>query len=154
MPDTTFTWKLVDNRLAAMIGPIALKADQLVERTAQHVVSHMKISMASPKHGRTYGRGASKYSMHSGQKIATAFRFHRASAPGEAPAIDTGHLVNSIQIEKTGQAQRTITVGAGYALALELGTRRMAARPSMRPALEKEYPVFRRDVGKLVDSTR
>jgi HK97 gp10 family phage protein len=128
-------FKLTDNRLPAIAAKARAQADQLVEVTAQHIVTHMKTSMAEEKHGEMYGT-------------------HQASAPGEAPAIDTGHLVNSIQIERTGQAQRTITVGVDYGLALEMGTRNMAARPSMRPALEKEAPTFRAAVGRLVDSTR
>jgi hypothetical protein len=137
MADTTFTWKLTDNRLASIGLQAALKADQLVERTAQHVVSHMKISMAEEKHGEMYGT-------------------HQASAPGESPAIDTSYLSNSIQIEQTGQAQRLITFGADYAAPVtkEMGGRSEAARPVLRPALEKEAPVFRAAVSKLVDSTR
>ena len=66
---------------------------------------------------------------------------HRASAPGEAPASDTGRLVNSINsyLDKAGKSALVIA-GRGtviYAAMLEFGTRFIAARPFMFPALEK-----------------
>ncbi len=68
---------------------------------------------------------------------------HQASAPGEAPASDLGHLANSIVIE-VNQLNLSATVIAGtelkagkeYAASLEFGTARVRARPYMRPALE------------------
>lgn len=64
---------------------------------------------------------------------------HRASAAGEAPANDTGRLAGSIQaIQKDNEA--LVIAGRGavkYARFLEFGTERMAERPFMVPALEK-----------------
>lgn len=66
---------------------------------------------------------------------------HRASAPGEPPAVDTGLLRGSIQIDPSGlsQSMPTIRVGTNlvYARPLEYGTFRMAPRPYMRPALKR-----------------
>lgn len=64
-------------------------------------------------------------------------RSHRASAPGEAPATDTGRLVSSIQADMV-EAEREVQVSAGteYAKPLEYGTRHMAPRPFLLPALE------------------
>jgi HK97 gp10 family phage protein len=73
--------------------------------------------MAGPKTGETYGR-------------------HQASAPGEAPATDTGHLVNSIQTEALGGGKARVFVGAEYGAALEYGTAHIAPRPYMRPAAD------------------
>jgi len=66
--------------------------------------------------------------------------FHRASAPGEAPASDTGRLVNSINSYAVGNGEAISVAGRGtvkYATMLEFGTSKMAARPFMFPALEK-----------------
>jgi HK97 gp10 family phage protein len=65
---------------------------------------------------------------------------HRASAPGEAPANDTGRLVNSIvsEVTKTEMAA-TVSAGKGiakYARYLEYGTSKMAPRPFFFTAFE------------------
>ncbi|MEL7203192.1 MAG: hypothetical protein AAGL19_03415 [Pseudomonadota bacterium] len=56
----------------------------------------------------------------------------RASAPGDSPAADTGFLRNSVRHEvtktPTGWVGKVL-VTAAYALPLQLGTERMAARP-------------------------
>lgn len=59
---------------------------------------------------------------------------HRASAPGEPPAPDTGRLRNSTaadqQVKVEGDAVTgRVVANVEYAAALELGTERMAARP-------------------------
>jgi len=63
---------------------------------------------------------------------------HVASAPGAAPAVDTGRLRASITYE-LGQDGRGLVARIGtnvkYAAYLELGTRRMRPRPFLRPAL-------------------
>lgn len=93
----------------------------------QIVVNDAKRSVArGPKTGRVYRRG----------NIT-----HQASAPGEPPATDTGVLVNSIVGDVTraqnNQVQGYVRAGAGYAGYLEFGTRRMAARPFLFPAIER-----------------
>jgi len=61
---------------------------------------------------------------------------HQASAPGEPPASDTGTLVNSIETSYDFKAlSGSVVVRAAHGPPLEFGTRKMAARPFMRPAL-------------------
>lgn len=67
-------------------------------------------------------------------------KFHNPSKPGEVPAIDTGVLRASINHEVFEDASGVVGfVGVEsavkYGLWLELGTRRMKARPFLRPAL-------------------
>lgn len=63
---------------------------------------------------------------------------HQASAPGEAPASDTGRLVGSIHTDlDTASLTSTVKASTKYATPLEFGTSKMAARPFMFPALEK-----------------
>jgi hypothetical protein len=59
---------------------------------------------------------------------------HQASAPGEPPAPNTRRLLRSVEVENVGGATRVAVHGLGAA-ALEYGTRRIAPRPYMRPAL-------------------
>lgn len=61
---------------------------------------------------------------------------HTASAPGEAPASDSGKLAGSIRYEKKSDTKHEVSINSEYALALEVGTSRMAARPFITPALQ------------------
>jgi len=65
---------------------------------------------------------------------------HRASAPGEAPAMETGFLANSIMgqlVEATKErAVAMLAVFADYGIHLEFGTKFMAARPFLRPSFD------------------
>jgi len=83
-----------------------------------------------------------------GQKNPKTLRqagFHKASAPGQPPARNTGHLARSWQtgvkdrgpVQKDGNRYRLV-VGSNvpYARFLEFGTSRMAARPYVRPVAE------------------
>jgi hypothetical protein len=59
---------------------------------------------------------------------------HQASAPGEPPAPDLGHLRANTNADPTLRQEGDETIGkidanAAYAEALEKGTERMAARP-------------------------
>lgn len=112
-----------------------------------------------PKSGRVYRRGRIG-SLPNGAKgdrrvKAKAYTFHRASAPGEAPATDTGRLVNSINLlfpqegkglqSKIGvidlNQQEIGKTGAPtnvkYALWLEMGTSKVKKRPFIVPAFKK-----------------
>ena len=61
---------------------------------------------------------------------------HQASAPGEAPASDTGRLVNSRRITLDSKDIRArLTFATRYALPLEVGTRRVEPRPYARRSL-------------------
>jgi hypothetical protein len=86
-------------------------------------------SFTEEKHGNEYVRGG---------------KVHVASAPGEAPAIDTGRLRQSIRwmIEKMSATAWKGTIGttmraAKYPAALEFGSSGMEARPAWRLAFEK-----------------
>jgi len=74
-----------------------------------------------PGTGRTYTRG----------NIT-----HTASAPGEPPAVDTGRLRASISFH-TYTNYVDVGTNVEYAAPLEFGTSKMAARPFLRPALQR-----------------
>lgn len=61
---------------------------------------------------------------------------HQASAPGEAPATDTGNLARNINAIHIGTAHYRVVSSAEYAN-IEFGRRRVAPRPYMRPAAQK-----------------
>ncbi|MGK8640317.1 HK97-gp10 family putative phage morphogenesis protein [Brucella anthropi] len=64
---------------------------------------------------------------------------HIPSLPGQPPNRDTGELDNSIETTVEAQNPPTVhvTSHAEYSAALEYGTSKMAERPFMRPATEK-----------------
>jgi HK97 gp10 family phage protein len=83
---------------------------------------------------------AVKVSMSASSHSGRVYYGHRASAPGETPAVDTGVLVNSIntQLVSSSNTSALAEVGTGveYAEFLEFGTSKMAARPFMRPGYD------------------
>lgn len=93
-----------------------------------------------PKTGRVYTRGK-------GQNLS---REHQASAPGEAPATDTGALVNSILFRQRTKLTAEVESRLPYATYLEFGTRFIAARPSWVPATEAARPEFTRRVADAI----
>lgn len=110
------------------------------EQVAQELAKGMYVSMKRVE-------GEAKRSIVSGGKTGRLYQrgnvLHRASAPGEAPASDTGRLVNSIigDVDRTelrrGVLQGSVTARTLYAKMLEFGTIKIAARPFMHPAFEK-----------------
>lgn len=68
---------------------------------------------------------------------AVSGRNHVPSAPGLPPNADTHHLSNSITAQRTGLTTAEVSSNAEYSAPLEFGTSRMAARPFMQPAADK-----------------
>lgn len=106
------------------------RAARVVVETAFGIEAHIKTEMAAPKSGREYGN-------------------HVASAPGEAPAIDTGLLVNSIQVEADGLAA-VVGTNAEYAPVLEFGGVHITPRPFFGPAFDAAKPEFARRLKEMV----
>lgn len=76
---------------------------------------------------------------------------HVPSLPGQPPNRDTGDLDGSIETKVIAQNPPTVHVTAGgpkapHAVPLEFGTSKMAERPYMRPATEKN----RKNIGQKV----
>lgn len=81
-----------------------------------------------------YRRGGAKYS-------------HVASKPGDAPNTDTGNLVKNIAVEP-GDESVFVGTNVEYGAWLEIGTKDMAARPWLRPALKSN----RKKINKLIQT--
>lgn len=87
----------------------------IVEQRAIYLITN------PPKSGRVYKRRGVE---------------HQASAPGEAPASDTGTLVNARQTKFDQQnVSGRLTFTSRHAEMLERGTRKMEPRPWARRAL-------------------
>ena len=119
----------VISRLRARIGAAVATAAFNVEADAKTAIQ------SGSKTGREYKRGK---------------KVHKASAPGESPATDTGNLVNSGFTRRVSPLRYLVGFSAEYAKLLELGTSRVAARPYLMPALAKERANLRRVVRRIV----
>ena len=116
--------------------------DAAVTATALETITEVKrMIQRGPKTGKTYIRAK-------GQNLS---RKHQASAPGEAPATDTGTLASSIYFEKTSPRVATIGSRLAYAAYLEFGTQRIAPRPSWTPSVEKMQPKLNQRVSRAID---
>lgn len=70
-------------------------------------------------------------------------RVHWSSAPGQPPNQDRGNLAGRIYTKRTtkgGDISYEVRAPAAYAVPLEIGTKRMAARPFMGPVARRIFP--------------
>lgn len=110
--------------------------DKAVQTTAFLAANDAKTSVQTgAKTGRIYKRGN---------------KTHQASAPGQAPATDTGNLVSKIRAEKIGFAKSDVVAGTNHASDLEFGTSKMAARPFMRPSIDKNKIKLNAELRKIM----
>jgi hypothetical protein len=112
----------VQINIQAITSEITKVASKVVREAAFLIKQKMLFSFSQPKSGRTYRRGN---------------RVHIASAPGEAPAVDTGFLSNSIQTEFPDATTGIVTVGAEYGEILETIRNRPFVRPSIEATIEE-----------------
>lgn len=124
--------RIVFNDLDKVEGQMRARAGLAVRKAALDIEAHIKASMEEPKTGKWYGD-------------------HQASAPGEAPAVDMGELVNSVQAEKQEAFSWLVFTDVEYAPVLEFGGRNVAPRPSFGPAADAVQPSFEESMEKLID---
>jgi hypothetical protein len=122
-------------KVAAKVG-----ARKIVSDYSDKIHRNIVVQMLAPKHGRMYwGKSGRKY---------------RASAPGEAPAIDTGSYWRSIRERWVATYTRAIYTNdprgdsRGLGPTLEYGTAggKIKARPHFRPAVNRYEYRFTQDM--------
>ena len=86
------------------------------------------------------------YTRSSGQNLSPS---HQASAPGQAPATDTGMLASRIKAESKNLTGRVYS-DIEYAFWLEYGTLSMDARPFLNPALMANKQYFVNQLTKAI----
>jgi HK97 gp10 family phage protein len=69
---------------------------------------------------------------------AVSGKNHVPSLPGQPPNEDTGVLRTHIETTQVAPLRVEVSSNAPYAVALEVGTSKMAARPYMAPALRNK----------------
>ncbi len=111
--------------LAGLADEVRREVLLTMQAGMQIIANDAKRAVANPpKSGRIYSRRGIT---------------HQASAPGEAPATDTGALIASIRAGATLDGEKiegVIEARMPYAVWLEYGTRKMQPRPFLTPAIE------------------
>lgn len=121
----------VEARIAGQIPPAVFRACHAVR-------NEWEKGLTGTRKGRRYkvpGTGTTG--------VRGSGTYYTASAAGEAPARRLGDLAKSIRVMPRilpGRAQARVGTDLEYALYLEHGTRHMAPRPSLRPALNRAMP--------------
>lgn len=128
----------LNKTLSELSGKFEQEAGKLVNRTAQNIRTNAINLIRTPSTGDTY----EKYNPR---------RKHTASKAGDAPNTDTGRLMSSLNVTRSGSVTAEVVANVEYAEHLEFGTRRMAARPFMTPALEQERPNYERGLRELTE---
>lgn len=96
---------------------------------------------------KTTSRGEAKTRSRDGMTVT-----HAASAPGSPPAIDTGKLVGSVTHKISADGlDAAIGTNTAYGAHLEFGTKKMAARPWLFPAFERNRKGIVKRIAKAVD---
>lgn len=84
---------------------------------------------------------------------------HHPSLPGNPPAVDSGNLRNSIRYEVHSEGSEIYGVVGStqkdpdYAVFTEYGTNKMAPRPWLRPAMQKNNEWIRKSMANAVANT-
>lgn len=143
---STGMWvEVLENRFPEIARRLPAQTARVVRQTTLEVKRFAMESMSTPKHGRTYAHNpvkrkatrrdvAAGFAGSRGEKMTVGWTFHRASAPGEAPARWHGLLVELHESFHNNGLLGVVFTNMEYAPWLEYGTRKMAARPFMRPA--------------------
>lgn len=112
-------------------------AERQVAVKAQQLRNTIVEELSKPGTGKTYRSTQRWVKKQNALVTRRRAKAHTASAPGEAPAVDTGRLRQSIVANKLDPGHWQVGTNVEYALHLEYGTRKMSARPFMRPAFER-----------------
>ena len=134
---------IVEDKSPELFGKLQQAVSRFQRRGILHIEGEIKSSMAEPKSGNVYPRGADSE--------------HIASAPDESPAVDSSNLIGSpipqivSTIGETGIASiipNTLEAKLGtqveYAAYLEDGTDNMEARPVWERTVQEELPTLER----------
>ncbi len=149
----------VQRRIERATARVVRETGRRMEQVGQHLVDQTKLTLRGQRHGRRYrvpgtkGRYEKDAEGNFVRDPATGKRkkrrakvaYYTASAPGEAPAVATGRLRNSVTwtFERRDSGRLTeitarVEPRVKYAGWLEKGTPRMKPRPYLGPTWERE----------------
>jgi hypothetical protein len=131
-----------------------------LDRVGVQLVSRLRVTLSTPGQGRVYDQRF--FTNRRGRVIAYGKRVpHRASAPGDPPARDTGVLAASVSAHVTRRpdgAELSVGSSLDYAVYTEFGSRfsirrlaTVAPRPWMRPTIAASYAMIRSEVADGIE---
>jgi hypothetical protein len=126
----------IESNIPALLGDVKNEIGKAILKLAFDLKKDIKEQMGEPKSGRIYKRGEDGT--------------HQASAPGEAPAVDSSHYINSIQTTPTEDGAEVAT-NAVQAPRLEFGDGHVAKRPAWTPAAERTEKKIPGEVAEAVE---
>jgi len=127
----------VISRIPEVKQKINLSPTQKMHQAVNAVKTQTLETLSGERSGREY-------------MVPGTHKTYIASAPGEPPAQATGQLRQSIKtLVKGSLGTVTGQVGSNieYAPSLEFGTKKMAARPWLKPSFEKALPMIKQILG-------
>lgn len=125
------TVKVDTARLQAFAAKLQRTPMEALGTVADQMAAEMVREIDSPpKTGRVYGT-------------------HQASAPGEAPANETGELASSIRVQK-GAEEVILSAEAPYAPVMEHGGAHVAPRPFFYNTIEAMWPQALGEIAEAV----
>ena len=132
------TVEIDETAIKKMGGDPNSPVGKLIRQKTLAVQAMAKVLLKIPGSGREYPAGEYFLNRHGKVYHWVRFTSHRASAPGEPPAGDTGLLAASILIKIEVVDEKvtgSVYANAKYGRYQELGTLYMHPRPFLRPAL-------------------
>lgn len=87
-----------------------------------------------------------------GGRSGRVYGGHQASAPGEPPATLTGELADSVETDFSGKGIGVVRVKHPASRILEFGGKRFAARPAMRPIMERRAQEYEQKAAAIIQA--
>lgn len=153
MPREVHTWREAGENIAKTLRAGRAGVPRDLDSLGLHLINSIKLELSQPGQGRIY---YTYFFTKDGKARPVGKRMipHRASAPYEPPAVDTGELRASYghEVKRTSSGGE-LTVGSGskHAPLTEYGTSLMAPRPHLRPVMFRERLRIRKHIANGIE---
>lgn len=140
-----------DSQKLGKIARAQIEEARRALKRGAHAIKNRAVEgiISPPKSGRVYSKGTKGRKGKRGWGTGSRTLIHRASAPGEFPAADTGELhtsITSADQSREGLIRYEVAANTPYAEALEFGTSKMEPRPFMGPSFDENIGAIRADI--------
>ena len=141
----------IPTNIPALVRAVESDIDKWEQELAYRIPDEARRLMdESTPTGRVYRRGSirgrrTKAGIEAGlrtsgrTRMVVGSRFHRASAPGQPPAEDTGRLYRDITVRRMASGRYRVRFGAPYIGFLEFTLNRPVVIPAIEAAVQKTF---------------
>lgn len=148
------TWAEAGDNIAKVLRAGRAGVPRDLKKIGVRLTGEVQLEVSKPGQGAVY---TTYFFTYKGRVIPGKARLipHRASAPYDPPAVDTGQLRASYgyEVERTGYGgELTVGSGSDYAPLLEYGTSKMIMRPHLRPVMFRNRLRIRREVEEGIEA--